>query len=105
MPVVLLPRPRRRRLRIDRPISAGYNVLRPSGADRDSGGGPMRSRFVQRRLLAAFVALIALAVTVSVGGAAAKGGGDGHGKDKVKSKTDDAVQAKLSPDLQQAVED
>jgi Subtilase family len=54
------------------------------------------------RLLPVLLALVALAVTVSVTGASA----DGHGgkPDRVRSK-DDAVKAKLSPDLQQKVDD
>jgi Subtilase family len=53
------------------------------------------------RLLPAVLALAALAVTVSVTSASA----DRHGKpDRVRSK-DDAVQGKLSPDLQQKVDD
>ena len=62
------------------------------------------SRHVQRRLWPALIALIALAVTIAAGGSAsAAGNGKGHGK--VKSKTDDAVAAKLSPELAKDVSD
>jgi hypothetical protein len=61
----------------------------------------------ERRLLLPLVlALCALAAVISVAGAAA-GGGSGNGKgrhEKVRSKTDAAVQSKLSPDLQTQVE-
>src|SRR5690348_14250991 len=62
------------------------------------------SRHVQRRLWPALIAVIALAVTIAAGGAASAAG-NGKGQGKVKSKTDDAVAAKLSPDLAKAVAD
>ena len=48
--------------------------------------------------------MIALAITIAAGGAPA-GAGNGKGHGKVKSKTDDAVAAKLSPDLAKDVSD
>src|SRR5690348_12255756 len=62
------------------------------------------SRHVQRRLWPALIAVIALAVTIAAGGAASAAG-NGKGQGKVKSKTDDAVAAKLSPDLAKDVAD
>jgi hypothetical protein len=58
----------------------------------------------KRLLLPLALTIFALVAIVSVTGAAA-GGGSGKGRhEKVRSKTDAAVQAKLSPDLQTQVE-
>src|SRR5205823_13810007 len=84
--------------RLQRASRGGYCGLPPG---RQFLGRNMRIK-ASGRLLPVLLALVAVAVTVSVTSASAD---EHHKADHVTSKTDAAVEAKLSPDLQQQVQD